>query len=608
MPKLCTRLDDAAWTPIAVGNWYGGKKNKILKNLSGTALWHRPGTSPKSIRRVLVRDPDGEREPQAFFSTDPGIEPEKIISIFVRRWQIEVTFQEARAHLGVETQRQWSNLAIGRTTPILLGLFSLICLWTGDILARSPHPFKAAWYEKTRFTFSDAIATVRTEIWLDWTFQHSTPDPERKEIPPPGTASSLVCDLADESHLPMLPPGKVKRMIETLCYAASLSKVELRRRRMDRLGVGIIGCGNISGAYLALAPLFRSLEVRAVADINHEAARTRAEEYQVAALSVEELLGSKDVDVVINLTVPDAHYSVSSSILEAGKHVYSEKPLVLTLEQGRRLRELASERDLRIGSAPDTFLGGSYQLARERIDAGVIGDVIAGTAHVMSHGMEHWHPNPDFFYLPGGGPVLDVGPYYITNLIHLLGPVKRVAAIATAADSARTILTPGPRKGEEIPVQTPTNVHSLLDFHSGATVTLSASWDVWAHRHNRMELYGRKGSLSLPDPNFFGGTVDRAGRDGVFAPLEEWDHPFGVPNEHQNATSRANYRTAGLADMANALIRNEPHRCSLDLAIHVVDVMTSILRSGECGEWCRLSTTCERPDPLLPGEARELLA
>lgn len=376
---------------------------------------------------------------------------------------------------------------------------------------------------------------------------------------------------------------------------------------MERVSVGIIGCGNISATYLTLAPLFRSLDVRAVADINYEAARMRSEEYPVAALSVEDLLGSKDIDVVVNLTIPDVHYSVSSSILEAGKHVYSEKPLVLTLAQGKQLRELASERGLRVGSAPDTFLGGSHQLARERIDAGVIGDVIAGTAHVMSHGMEHWHPNPDFFFLPGGGPVLDVGPYYITNLVHLIGPVKRVAALATAADSSRTIRTPGPREGEEIPVRTPTNTHSLLEFHSGATATFSASWDVWAHRHNHMELYGREGSLSLPDPNFFGGTVRMADRSGTFLPLEEWNHPLGIPNEHQNTTPCANYRAAGLADMADALIRNEPHRCSLDLSLHVVDVLTSILRSGERDEWCWLSTTCERPDPLGPDEARALL-
>ena len=376
---------------------------------------------------------------------------------------------------------------------------------------------------------------------------------------------------------------------------------------MDRLGIGLIGCGNISPAYLSLAPLFRTLDMRAVADIQLEAARTRAEEHNVAARSVEDLLGSDDIDVVVNLTVPEAHFSVSKSILEAGKHVYSEKPLVLTLEQGEELRDLASENGLRIGSAPDTFLGGSHQLARARIDEGIVGEIIAGSAHFMSHGMEHWHPNPDFFFLPGGGPILDVGPYYITNLVQLIGPVKRVAALTTAADRTRIIRTPGPREGEEIPVRTPTNIHALLEFHAGATVTLSASWDIWAHRHGNMELYGRDGSLSLPDPNFFGGSVERAGRDGIFRLLEGWDHPFGIPNDHKSDGPRSNYRAAGLADMARALIHGEPHRCSLDLAIHVVDVMTSILRSGDLGEWCQLSTACQRPAPLRPSEAQALL-
>ena len=377
---------------------------------------------------------------------------------------------------------------------------------------------------------------------------------------------------------------------------------------MDRLGIGLIGCGNISPAYLSLAPLFRTLDVRAVADINHAAASKRAGEHDVAARSVEDLLGSDDIDVVVNLTVPEAHFSVSKSILDAGKHVYSEKPLVLTLAQGEELRELASEKGLRIGSAPDTFLGGSHQLARARIDDGIIGEIIAGSAHFMNHGMEHWHPNPGFFFLPGGGPVLDIGPYYITNLVQLIGPVNRVAALTTAADRTRIIRTPGPREGEAIPVRTPTNIHALLKFHTGTTVTFSASWDIRAHRHGNMELYGRDGSLAVPDPNFFGGTVERAGCDGIFAPLEGWDHPFFIPNDHLSSVPRANYRAAGLADMARALIRGEPHRCSLELAIHVVDVMTSILRSGEREEWCPIATTCRRPAPLGPSEARELLA
>ena len=189
---------------------------------------------------------------------------------------------------------------------------------------------------------------------------------------------------------------------------------------MDKLGIGIIGCGNISAAYLRLAPLFKALEVRAVADVNPDAARARAEEFGTTAQSVEDLLANDTVDVVVNLTIPDAHFAVSKQALLAGKHVYSEKPLVLSLAEGEELLALAAKNKLRVGSAPDTFLGGSHQLARARIDEGLIGDIVAGTAHVMNHGMEHWHPNPDFFFLPGAGPVLDLGPYYITNFIQLL--------------------------------------------------------------------------------------------------------------------------------------------------------------------------------------------
>ena len=376
---------------------------------------------------------------------------------------------------------------------------------------------------------------------------------------------------------------------------------------MNKLGVGIIGCGNISTAYLRLAPLFKALEMRAVADINLAAAKARAEEFGVEALEVDELFAAPDIDVIVNLTIPDAHYAVTSAILEAGKHAYSEKPLVLSLDEAENLRALADAKGLRVGSAPDTFLGGSHQLARARIDEGLVGDIVAGTCHVMSHGMEHWHPNPDFFFLPGAGPVLDVGPYYVTNLIQLIGPVRKVAALTSSATPTRTILTEGPRKGEEIAVGTPTNIHALLEFENGATITLSASWDVWAHRHSSMELYGTEGSLFLPDPNFFGGTVGHAGRDGRIEPLPEWDHPFGKVNQDQETGGRANYRTAGLADMAQAIVEGRPHRCSLELAIHTVDVMTSILKSGETGNFVETTTTCERPAALLPEDALRLM-
>ncbi|QQA42665.1 Gfo/Idh/MocA family protein [Pelagovum pacificum] len=372
---------------------------------------------------------------------------------------------------------------------------------------------------------------------------------------------------------------------------------------MDKLGVGIIGAGNISGAYLRLGPLFKALEMKAVADINTDAAAAKAEEYGVEALSVEDMLARDDIHVVVNLTIPAVHYQVSHNILAAGKHAYSEKPLVLTLEEGEALKKFAAEQGLRVGSAPDTFLGGAHQLARAAIDEGLVGRIVGGTAHVMSHGMEAWHPNPDFFFQPGAGPVLDVGPYYVTNLIQLIGPVKRVTAFASATFPTRTIGS-GPREGETVPVDTPTNIHSVLEFENGAIVSHGASWDVWSHGHSPMELYGENGSIYVPDPNFFGGAVEVTGPDKDRRVLEERGHPFGIPNQEE----RANYRCAGLADMAQGIADGRKHRCDIDLAVHAVDVMTSILKAAESGEVITLSTTCERPAALSPEEATALMA
>lgn len=373
------------------------------------------------------------------------------------------------------------------------------------------------------------------------------------------------------------------------------------------LGVGVIGCGNISTAYFSLAPLFKGFEMRACADMNIDAARAQAEKFNIEAVSVEALLGRDDIDIVVNLTIPDAHFSVTKQILEAGKHAYSEKPLVLTVEQGKELENLAASKGLSVGCAPDTFLGGAHQQARAHLDSGALGTITSGTAIVMNHGMEHWHPNPDFFYKPGGGPVLDLGPYYVANLINMIGPVKRVGALTSSAYKERVIKSE-PRKGETLSVETPTNIHALLEFEQGATITMISSWDVWAHQHSNMELYGTKGSIYLPDPNFFGGTVMAGGHDFTeVAPLPEWDHPFGIPNQEHKQGMMANYRTSGLAAMVDAIANGTDNRCSLERTLHGVDVMTSILRSGEIGEFVQLSTTCTRPDALGPEAARALM-
>jgi predicted dehydrogenase len=372
------------------------------------------------------------------------------------------------------------------------------------------------------------------------------------------------------------------------------------------LGVGVIGCGNISAAYFGLAPLFKGLEIRACADVNMKAAKARAKEFKIKAQSVGNLLKNPEIDVVVNLTVPAAHYPVSMKALRAGKHVYSEKPLVLSLKEGLALKKLADEKGMKVGCAPDTFLGGAHQQARKAIDDGKVGAITSGTAHVMNFGMEHWHPNPDFFYLPGGGPILDLGPYYVANLINLIGPVKRVVALATMPQKSRKIVSE-PRKGQEVPVKTPTNIHALLEFANGATVTLSASWDVFAHRHANMELYGSEGSIYVPDPNFFGGEVLATKRDGPAEPLPEWDHPFGIPNQVHPQGPVANYRTAGLADMAVGILEGRNYRCSLDRTLHGIEIMTGILKSGETGKFVEMKTTCTRPAALGPKEAKALL-
>lgn len=368
------------------------------------------------------------------------------------------------------------------------------------------------------------------------------------------------------------------------------------------LGIGVIGCGNISAAYMRLAPMFKGIEMRACADISEDAAKARAEEFGLKALSIDDLLASDEIDVIVNLTIPAAHFEVSKRVLEAGKHAYSEKPFVLTLEEGEELKSIAESAGLRVGSAPDTFLGGAHQLARHLVDDGAVGRITSGTCFVQSPGMEMWHPNPDFFFLPGAGPVLDIGPYYISNLVQLLGPVKRVVAMSSSASDTRTI-TSEPRYGEKIPVKTPTTIHSILEFHSGAQITFVASWDVWQHGHSNMELYGTEGTLHVPDPNFFGGEVRMTAKKDFVTIPTEWDHPMSVENEN----GRANYRCAGLADMAQAILDGRPSRCSLDFALHVVDVITSMLKAGESGQAMTLTTTCNRPAALDPDAARDLL-
>lgn len=374
----------------------------------------------------------------------------------------------------------------------------------------------------------------------------------------------------------------------------------------DALGIGLIGCGVISNAYLERAKTFAPISFVAVADRDEAAARRQSEAFGIEAVSPEALLAREDVDIVLNLTPPAAHAAVSTAALDAGKHVYSEKPFVLDPGAGRALLDLATSRGLRVGSAPDTFLGGAHQLARHLIDAGRLGRIVSGTCFVMNHGMEHWHPAPDFFYKPGGGPLFDLGPYYIANLVQLLGPIRQVSAQSATAHPTREIGI-GPRLGEEISVEVPTTVQALLGFASGASILFATSWDVWQHDHAPMALYGQSGTLHVPDPNFFGGTV-RLTQGAEEVPVPDWDHPFSQNNSRNSKGPVADYRAAGLADMARAIIEGRPHRCGDAFALHVIDVLSAIDRAARDNTVVQVDSGTERPEALDGQAARALMA
>ena len=336
------------------------------------------------------------------------------------------------------------------------------------------------------------------------------------------------------------------------------------------------------------------------------AAHQKAAEYGVQAVTVDQLLADPDIQIIINLTVPLAHAPVSLQIIDAGKHVYSEKPLVTRHAEAEALMLAAAAKAVRVGCAPDTFLGAAHQACRRAIDAGRIGQPIAGTAFFATHGMEHWHPNPEFFFKRGGGPMLDIGPYYITQLVNLFGPVARVAAQTTMGSATRTV-TSDPLKGSIIDVEVPTTINGVLSFANGASVTVTTSWDVWKHTRVPFEIYGTEGSMLVPDPNFFGGEPMVTERDGDWTPLDISAHPFGKPNRRLNNGSEvADYRIIGLLDMAAAVRANRKHRTSGELAMHVLEVLDAFERSSIEGHHVMIETSCERPEPLPLGVGEEV--
>jgi predicted dehydrogenase len=351
--------------------------------------------------------------------------------------------------------------------------------------------------------------------------------------------------------------------------------------------LGVVGCGAISEVYLRNCTAMPAVRIAACADLDPERARARAEQFSVArALEVQELLEDEDIEVVLNLTVPLAHADINRRALLAGKHVYSEKPLAVNREDGRGLLEEAARRDLLVGCAPDTFLGPAWQACRRAIDDGVIGEPVAASAFMMTHGAESWHPDPDFFYAPGGGPLFDMGPYYLTALVSLLGPVRRVTGSARVTFPYRTISSP-PRRGETITVTTPSHIAGVMDFANGAVATLVTSFDVWNHTHPPIEIYGTEGTLLATDPNHFTGLMRvRRRNEG------EWHDIY------PDTGAGKDLRGIGLSGLVGQVRGSGRLRASGELAYHVLDVMHAFLDASETGLHVDIASAPDRPEPV----------
>jgi predicted dehydrogenase len=370
--------------------------------------------------------------------------------------------------------------------------------------------------------------------------------------------------------------------------------------------VGAVGCGNIAATYFRNLRMFPAVDLVACCDLDPDAARQLAVQFGLEALPVTQLLQREDIDLILNLTPPAAHAELSLAAIDAGKHVFSEKPLAISLPDAMHIAAAASARGVRVGSAPDTFLGPGTQLPRRLMDEAALGTIVSGTAAFMSHGMEHWHPNPNFFYQPGGGPVLDMGPYYLSALVALLGPIRRVSAHGCRAFRERLVTAAGPMQGRAVTVEALTTVNALLSFREGAEIVLMTSWDVWRHSLPPIEIHGSQASLRLPDPDLFGGVVQIARGREAFVPIDTSYEPFGKANGRDSDMQAADYRGVGLAEMADAIANQRPHRCSSELALHVLAVMVGILDSADSGHSVDISVSCERPASLAPDEARKL--
>ncbi len=362
--------------------------------------------------------------------------------------------------------------------------------------------------------------------------------------------------------------------------------------------VGMIGCGGICGAYLKGEKLLPEIEMAMCADLDLERAEKRVREFNqdIKIVTTEELLANDDIEVVLNITPPGAHAKINMMALEAGKHVYCEKPFAVSLEEGCQVLELAKSRNMKVGCAPDTFLGSGIQNTRKIIDSGAVGKILSGTANCLGHGTESWHKSPEFYYKAGGGPLMDMGPYFITALVSLLGPVKCVTAITGRGFNERTI-TSEPLNGKKIAVEVETHNAGIMEFESGAIVTVTMSFDTWKATAQPFELHGETGSITIPNPNGFVGDTQ------IFKPagITQKDIKGTVWKTAQNSFNYESGRSIGLADMIKGIETGRKFRCNGELACHVLEVMLAFPKSSKSGKHENIESSCERPEALPDG-------
>ena len=378
--------------------------------------------------------------------------------------------------------------------------------------------------------------------------------------------------------------------------------------------IGLIGCGHIAETYFRAEKYFNNIKIIKCADINEKASKRCALNYGIKSTTVNELLKDKQIEIILNLTIPKAHYQISKKALINGKHVYSEKPLAINLNDGKKLLKISKKKKLYLGNAPDTFLGGGIQKSKELVEKSIIGKVKLGNAVFAFPGIQSYHPNPEpWFTKNEGGPVIDMGPYYITALVNLLGPAKKVSSTIIQGQKYRTIGI-GPKKGKKFKVECPTTYLSTITFKNNSVIRLTLSFDVIAHQRNHIELYGEKGSMIVPDPNMFGGSVLTCNKLGdnwkEFKTTKMLLGRINIRTQSSRANetpTNANYRGVGLSEMAYSIENKRKHLCSGEISLHVLDIITSIMKAARSGKIQNINTLCAKPKKFSELDIKKLL-